>query len=61
MHQLARTAYTAGEGFVESHDKLHLVRNNGNVDAVLYVTFISPTETTALRVDGPQPEYCNVS
>jgi quercetin dioxygenase-like cupin family protein len=49
----------AGRGFVESHDEVHLVRNEGNDAAVLYATFISPTETPALRIDAPQPQNCD--
>ena len=57
-----RTVYTAGKGFLDSHDKPMLVRNRGNVDAVFYVTFIIPTNTPpeGLRIDDPQPENCNV-
>jgi quercetin dioxygenase-like cupin family protein len=54
------TVYEAGEGFLESHDEPMLVRNEGSVDAVFYVTFIVPTETTALRIDDNQPEDCEV-
>jgi len=53
------TVYEAGEGFLESGDEPMLVRNEGSVDAVFYVTFIVPTETTALRIDDSQPEGCN--
>jgi quercetin dioxygenase-like cupin family protein len=48
----------AGQGFVESHDEVHLVRNEGSVPAVLYATFISPTGTP-LRIDAPQPQNCD--
>src|SRR5918995_3698918 len=33
-----KSVLTAGEGFVESNDEVHLVRNHGNGKAVLYVT-----------------------
>ena len=51
----------AGDGFFEGLDKAHLVRNTGNVDAVLYVTFIIPSSTSAegLGIDDPQPENCD--
>ncbi len=49
----------AGQGFVESRDEVHLVRNEGNDAAVLYAVFISPTETPVLRIDDPQPQNCN--
>jgi quercetin dioxygenase-like cupin family protein len=55
-----KTVYEAGEGFYESHEPM-LVRNEGNVDAVFYVTFIVPssTPTEGLRIDDPQPENCD--
>jgi quercetin dioxygenase-like cupin family protein len=54
------TVIDAGKGFVESHDRVHLVRNEGSVPAVLYVTFISPTETPlGLRIDEAQPQECD--
>jgi quercetin dioxygenase-like cupin family protein len=57
-----QSVYKAGEGFVESNDEVHLVRNRRNVAAVLYVTFIVPTSTTpeGLRIDDPRPKGCNV-
>jgi quercetin dioxygenase-like cupin family protein len=55
-----KTVFTAGEGFVESKGEVQLVRNHGNVKAVLYATFIVPTQTTDLRIDAPKPEGCNV-
>ena len=57
-----KTVYKAGEGFVESNDEVQLVRNNGNVKAVLYATFIVPTNTPpeGLRIDDPRPRNCNV-
>jgi quercetin dioxygenase-like cupin family protein len=55
-----KTVYKAGEGFYESHEPM-LVRNEGNVDAVFYVTFIIPSSTSpdGLRIDDPQPENCD--
>ena len=57
-----KSVYKAGEGFLESHNKPMLVRNNGNSKAVFYVAFIIPTSTTeeGLRIDDPQPKGCNV-
>src|SRR5215213_9568831 len=59
--QCEQTAIQAGEGFVESRDEVHIVHNEGNVDAVLYVTFIVPTTTppTGLTISDPQPEDCD--
>ncbi len=56
-----KTVYKAGKGFVESDGEVHLVRNNGNVAAVLYATFIVPTNTPpdGLRIDDPKPKNCN--
>src|SRR5215203_4099448 len=42
-----KSVYKAGEGFVESNGEVHVVRNKGKADAVLYVTFIAPTKTPA--------------
>jgi quercetin dioxygenase-like cupin family protein len=57
-----KSVYKAGEGFVESNDEVHLVRNHGNAKAVLYVTFIVPTSTSpeGLLIDEPRPQGCNV-
>jgi quercetin dioxygenase-like cupin family protein len=59
--QCEQTVIQAGEGFVESRDEVHLVHNEGNVAAVLYVTFIVPTITppTGLTISDPQPEDCD--
>jgi quercetin dioxygenase-like cupin family protein len=57
-----KSVYKAGEGFVESNGAVHLVRNQGKVDAVLYATYIVPTKTPAERlvIDDPKPKNCNV-
>ena len=57
-----KTVHKAGVGFVESNDAVHVVRNNGNKNAVLYATLLVPTNTTdeGLRVDEPKPRNCNV-
>ncbi len=57
-----KSVYKAGEGFVESNDAGQVVRNKGNVNAVLYATFLVPTNTTdeGLRIDDPKPQNCNV-
>jgi quercetin dioxygenase-like cupin family protein len=61
-HECDKTVYKAGKGFLESHDKPLLARNNGKGDAVLFVTFIVPSSTTeaGLRIDDPRPKGCNV-
>ena len=57
-----KSVHKAGEGFVESNDAVHVVRNKGKENAVLYATFLVPTNTTdeGLRIDEPKPRNCNV-
>ena len=57
-----KTVYKAGKGFVESDGDVHLVRNEGDVDAVLYATFVIPTGTPPekLTIADPQPKHCDV-
>jgi quercetin dioxygenase-like cupin family protein len=55
-----KTVYEAGEGFLESGEEPMLVRNESNVEAVFYVTFIIPEESD-LRIDDPKPEGCKVT
>ena len=47
----------AGSGFVDNGGDIHLVRNEGTVDAVVYVTSIVP-RGAARRIDEPQPSNC---
>ncbi len=56
-----KTVYKAGEGFVESNGEVHLVRNEGNVDAVLYATFLAAeTPPEGLTIADAQPKNCDV-
>src|SRR5215203_296210 len=57
-----KSVIKAGEGFVESNGEVHVVRNKGKANAVLYVTFIAPTKTPAdgLVILDPKPKGCNV-
>jgi quercetin dioxygenase-like cupin family protein len=57
-----KSVYKAGEGFFETNGEVHVVRNQGKADAVLYVTFIVPTKTPAdgLVLLDPKPKGCNV-
>ena len=57
-----KSVYKAGEGFVETKGEVHVVRNQGKANAVLYVTFIAPTKTPAdgLSILDPKPKGCNV-
>jgi quercetin dioxygenase-like cupin family protein len=57
-----KSVFKAGEGFVESNSEVHVVRNRGKANAVLYVTFIAPRKTPAegLVILDPKPKGCNV-
>jgi quercetin dioxygenase-like cupin family protein len=61
--QCEKTVIQAGKGFVESKGEVHLVHNEGDIDAVLYVTFLVPTTTPpdGLTIADPKPKDCNVS
>jgi quercetin dioxygenase-like cupin family protein len=47
----------AGSGFVDNGGDTHLVRNEGTVNAVVYVTSIVPRGAQR-RIDQPQPSNC---
>jgi quercetin dioxygenase-like cupin family protein len=49
----------AGSGFVDDGGDVHVVRNEGLVDAVVYVTSLIPKGATR-RIDEPQPAGCSV-
>jgi quercetin dioxygenase-like cupin family protein len=53
-----KSIYEAGKGFVESNGEVHLVRNEGEVKAVLYATFLVPTATPpeGLTISDQQPK-----
>src|SRR5215211_2658864 len=57
-----KSVYKAGEGFSETNGEVHVVRNRGKTNEVLYVTFIAPTKTPAdgLVILDPKPKGCNV-
>jgi quercetin dioxygenase-like cupin family protein len=57
-----KSVFKAGEGFFETNGEVHVVRNRGKANAVLYVTFIAPTKTAAdgLVISDPKPKGCNV-
>jgi quercetin dioxygenase-like cupin family protein len=57
-----KTVIQAGKGFVESNGEVHIVHNEGNADAVFYVTFVIPTTTPSdgLTIADPKPKDCNV-
>jgi quercetin dioxygenase-like cupin family protein len=56
-----REVFEAGESFYEAGD-VHLARNRGSVDTVIYATWIIPTKTPVdgLTVPADAPEGCNV-
>ena len=47
----------AGSGFVDEGGDVHLVRNEGDIDTVVYVTSIVP-RGAARRIDEPSPGNC---
>ena len=59
--QCHKSVYKAGKGFVESESEVHLVRNEGDVRAVLYPTFLIPTATPpdGLTISDPRPPECH--
>src|SRR5215211_3922742 len=59
--QCHKSVYKAGKGFVESNSEVHLVRNEGDVKAVLYATFLVPSATPSdgLTISDQQPKGCH--
>ena len=49
--------FGAGSGFVDQGGDVHVVRNEGNVDAVVYVTSIIP-KGAGRRIDELDPGSC---
>ena len=47
----------AGHGFVDNGTDVHMVRNEGSVETVVYVVSIVPTGA-ARRIDQPAPAGC---
>ena len=56
-----RQVYKAGDSFYEEGD-VHLARNRGKVDTVIYATWVIPTATPAdgLTIPVDPPEGCGV-
>lgn len=50
--------YAAGGGFVDDGGDVHVVRNEGTVDAVVYVTSLVP-QGAGRRIDQPSPGTCS--
>jgi len=51
------TIVTAGNGFIEAGDHVHILRNEGSVDAKWTTTAIRPAGSAA-RIDQPNPGNC---
>jgi quercetin dioxygenase-like cupin family protein len=47
----------AGSGFVDNGGDVHLVRNEGSTETVVYVSSLVP-RGAARRIDEPSPGYC---
>jgi len=47
----------AGQGFVDGGSDVHMVRNEGSVETVVYVVSIIPSGATR-RIDRPAPAGC---
>jgi quercetin dioxygenase-like cupin family protein len=52
-----RTAYGPGQSFSNLPDEIHLARNEGSVDLVVYASYFVPVRTPplGLRIDQPSP------
>jgi quercetin dioxygenase-like cupin family protein len=51
------TRVAAGSGFVDDGGDVHLVRNEGSIETVVYVTSLVP-RGAARRIDEPSPGNC---
>jgi len=47
--------YTAGQSFSNLPKEIHLARNEGAVDLVIYASYFVPSATGVLRIDQPSP------
>ena len=52
------TVIPAGSGFVDDGGDVHVVRNEGNVETVVYVTSLVPRDAIR-RIDEPAPGHCS--
>ncbi len=52
-----RIGYAAGQSFSNLPDEIHLARNEGSADVVLYASYYVPltSPVTPLRIDQPSP------
>lgn len=49
--------FAVGSGFIDHGGDVHVVRNEGSVDAVVYVTSLVP-KGAERRIDEPSPGHC---
>jgi quercetin dioxygenase-like cupin family protein len=52
------TRVPAGSGFVDDGGDIHLVRNEGSVETIVYVTSLVP-KGAVRRIDQPSPGNCD--
>ena len=60
LHRLGCTPhhYPAGTTFVNQSHIVRILRNEGTVPAVVYVTWLVPVGANPIRVDEPAPGNC---
>jgi quercetin dioxygenase-like cupin family protein len=51
--------FTAGDGFVEAPGDVHVARNEGTTNLVLFITFTDVPVNGAFRLDAPSPRNCS--
>jgi quercetin dioxygenase-like cupin family protein len=51
--------FTAGDGFVEAPGDVHVARNEGTTNLVLFITFTDVPVSGAFRLDAPSPGNCS--
>jgi hypothetical protein len=55
------TKVAAGSGFIQLPADVHIMRNEGSAQLVIYSLYVLPhgTPNTGIRVDQPQPSACS--
>jgi quercetin dioxygenase-like cupin family protein len=48
-------AYRAGQSFSNLPHEIHLARNEGSTDLVIYASYFVPADAPMLRIDQPSP------
>jgi quercetin dioxygenase-like cupin family protein len=56
-HCTEEIEYTPGDSFSNLPDEIHMARNEGSVELVVYASYFVPAQTppVALRIDQPSP------